>query len=97
MANTPGGGERFKFPTIEKNSDRGRRYASHNDVNYIFGKVEMNKDFMNKASLESVKGFLEINLKCHGPSPPFRFFHSVKNLLGNDVIKAFPTQNKSCL
>ena len=52
---------------------------------------------MNKASLESVKGFLEINLKCHGPSPPFRFFHSVKNLLGNDVIKAFPTRNKSCL
>ena len=58
----------------------------------------MNKDFTNKALLEFVKGFLEINLKCHGPSPPFLFFHSVKNLLGNDrVIKAFPTRNKSYL
>ena len=58
----------------------------------------MNKDFKNKAPFKPVTSFLEVNLKHHGPNPPFLFFHGVKDFLGNDhVIKAFPTWNKSCL
>ena len=63
MADTLGGGERLKFPTIEENSNRSRCDAGHDDVNYIMGKVEMNKDFTNKAPLELVKSFLDVNLK----------------------------------
>lgn len=98
LTDTPGGGERLKFPTIEENRDRGRQNAGHDDINYVFRKIEMMKDFTNEAPLKSVKSFLEINLKSHGPNPPFLSFHGVKNLLGKDhVIKAFPTQNQSCL